>query len=819
MLRNYFVLFFRNLTRQKLFSIFNVLGLTAGIATTLVIYLYVRGDFSHDRFHEHADRIYRVNQSNILGESDQQLARTGPGVANALKTELPEVEMITSLHTPGPFLVSYVNESNQVIADDQESIFAADSNFFRMFNFEITNGNRETCLLQPQTVVITEPTAKKYFGTEQPLGKMLLLGSGENARPFEVTGVTKDIPDNSYIKFDMVISMSSIPRVKANSWSWIWTQMETFLLLDKNSDIEHTRSKLAPIPRRYSEGSLQGGMSMSFDEFLKTGKSWELYLQPLTEIHLYSDNVVGNSNVTGNIRITYSLVGAAAFIILLSCINFMNLSTAQLTRRLKEASIRKVLGLGRAELSFSYFFEAFVFCLVALICALALIQIMLPWFNTLTGKLLDMNLVRDYGLILVIILLLFSMSALSGSFPAFVISSFRPSEALKGKLKTGRDGRRVRNGLVVLQYILCIVLIINTTIVFQQLTFFASKDLGFNRENLLVIDHLERVGNGASLTNAISNVPGVQQTSFCTSTPMYMGSDVFKPGHEGHKDFKLHFATADQNYLVTLGAPLVIGRNFSGSSAADKDGVILNETAVRNLGWNLDDSVIGKIIYYPNESTQFEVIGVVRDYHFTSLEAEIQPMAIFHIDSKVYSQRKFALIRINRQEGIEWDATLANLKNVWKQHAGDLPFKYTFVDQTFAAKLQTQRQFGKTLQVMAGLALLIACLGLFGMVIYTLEQRTKEIGIRKISGAGVWNILVLVSKGYAKLIFLAFAIGTPISYWLIERWLRDFANRITPSASVFILTGLGILLFSFLITSYHSIKAALANPIDALRDE
>jgi putative ABC transport system permease protein len=329
MLKNYFVLFFRNLRRQKLFSVVNLLGLTSGIACTLVIYLYVRNDFSHDRFHKNADRIYRVNQTNIQGDNDLQLSRTGPGVAQALTAELPEVEMVTSIHTAGNFLVSYVSPSSDVTAYDQENVLAADSNFFKMFTFQVVKGNSETCLLHPQSIVLTESTAQKYFGDAEPIGRVLQVGTGENSRIFEVTGIVKDIGPDSYIDFEMLMSLASFPRAKGDSW--IWTQLETFVLLDKNSDIENTRRRLQPIPRKYAESSLQGGMNMSFDDYLKTGKLWELYLQPLTKIHLHSSDVIGNFNVVGNIKIVYTLVGAAVFIILLSCINFMNLSTAQFT--------------------------------------------------------------------------------------------------------------------------------------------------------------------------------------------------------------------------------------------------------------------------------------------------------------------------------------------------------------------------------------------------------------------------------------------------------------------------------------------------------
>ncbi|MBA4054544.1 MAG: hypothetical protein C0490_07525, partial [Marivirga sp.] len=667
MLTNYLLLFVRNLRRQKLFSIINLLGLTAGIASTLVIYLYVRTDFSHDRFHKNANRIYRINQTNVWSENDgQQLARTGPGVAEALRAELPEVEMVTSIHTAGNFLVSYVGLSGAITAYDQRNVLAADSNFFKVFSFQVVKGSSETCLLQPQSIVLTESTARKYFGSVEPVGKLLQVGTGENVKTFEVTGIVKDIGPDSYIDFDMLMSMGSFPRAKGTSW--VWTQLETFVLLDKNADIASTRKKLDPIPRKYAESSLQAAMNMSFDDYLKTGKSWKLYLQPLTGIHLHSSDVVGNFNIIGNIKIVYTLVGTAIFIILLSCINFMNLSTAQFTRRIKEASIRKILGLNRNELGLGYFFEGFAFCLFALIAAFACVQVLLPWLSSITGKPLELDLLRDSGLVMIMFSMLFFMSILSGSFPALFLTAFNPMDAIKGKLRTGQEGRKLRNGLVVIQFTVSIVLIICTTIVFQQLRFFSEKDLGFNKENLLVIDHVERIKNGETLTNAISNIPGVLNTSFCASIPLHMANDIFRPRNNGDKDFKLHFAAADENYLSTLGVQLIIGRNFSANSSSDVNSVILNETAVKALGWGMDESVIGKVIDYPNENIKFQVMGVVRDYHFNSLETQIEPMALFHIKSKVFSTQKFALVRMGPQNSATWQSIVTAINKVWKQH-------------------------------------------------------------------------------------------------------------------------------------------------------
>ncbi|HTE31736.1 MAG TPA: ABC transporter permease [Chryseolinea sp.] len=820
MLRNYFLLIVRNLKRQKLFSIINLIGLTAGIVSSLIIYLYVINDFTHDRFHAHADRIYRVNQTNISGDNDgKQLARTAPGVATALNAALPEAEFITSIYSVDNSIVSHTDKLKGLVTYDQENIRAVDANFFRVFSFEVVKGNALTSLLEPNGIAVTESTAKKYFGDNEPLGKILEMGVGENKRPFEVKAVVKDVSDDSYIRFEILMSTSAFPRIKERADSWVWTQLEIFILLNDKADITTAREKLKPIPRQYAEASLRGAMNMGFDDYLKKGKSWELYLQPITDIYLHSENVVGNSSVIGNLKISYTLVGVALFVILLSCINFINLSTAQFTRRVKEASIRKILGLSRKELSVHYFFEAFAFCLFALVLALCLMQVLLPFFNYATGKHLELNAAFNSGLWMTIVSLLVLMSAVSGSFPALFLSAFSPVEGIKGKLKTGREGKGFRNALVIVQFSVSIVLIICTTIVFQQLNYFAEKNLGFDKENLVVLEHVERVDNAEALTLGVSRMPGVVSTSFCTALPMQMGNDVFRPENHGDKDFKLHFASGDERYLSTLGAKLMIGRNFSADNPAEVDKVLLNETAVRTLGWKMDETVIGKIIDYPNESTKFEVAGVVQDFHFTSLETAIQPMAIFHIRSKVFNQRKFVLVRLAAGQVKLWQSTSLVLKNVWKEYAGDLPFQYKFIDQTFAAQLEGHQQFGRSLKIMAALAILIACLGLLGMVVYSLEQRTKEIGIRKISGASVINIVTLISKGYTRLIIISFVISAPVSYWLIGQWLQDFENRITPSMWVYAFTGVATLLFSFLITSYHSVSAAQANPVDVLKDE
>lgn len=824
MLKYYALLFVRNLRRQKLFSLINLLGLTVSIASTLLIYLYVQHEFSYDNFHPDSDRLYRVNQTFIWAENDNsQFSRTGPGVANALKEELPEVELVTSLHTPGNFIISYTKPAKEVITFEEDRIFAADTNFFKVFNFPLIQGDASSAFAQANTMVMTESTAKRYFGNENPMGKLVRLGglNGSNQQTYEVTGITKDTPNNSTIAFDILLSMKGFP-IERLYWSWVWTQLETFVVLNEKADIHAVREKLAVIPKKRAEETLQRVMNMSYDQYIQSGKKWELFLQPIETLHLPNEAVAGSFPDTGNIKIIYSFIGAAVFITLLSCINFMNLSTAQFTRRIKEASVRKILGLSKKELALNYFFEALMFCTIALLIALGLTQLLLPGFNAITGKALEIHFFTEIGLPATLLGLVLLMAAFSGSYPAVFLSSFNPAEAIKGKLKGGRGGKSFRDGLVVFQFTVSIILMICTAVVFQQLKFVSDKDLGFNKENLLVVEHAEAVKNAESLAAAALNIPGAVQASWCTSAPpSVFGGDSFTAEGESDLHFQLNYTTADENYVPALALNLKIGRNFSVNNPGDSTRVILNEAAVKKIGWAMDESVLGKKILYPGSDIAFEVIGVVADFNYWSIAMPIEPMAIFHIKNpQVFGGNKQVLVlKIAAQGSEAWDATLASLSTLWKEYAGDSPFQYSFVDDSFAETFSTQKQFGHVLTVMATLAILIACLGLLGMIIYALEQRTKEIGIRKVSGASVSAIVLLISKGYTRLIVIAFFIGAPVSYYMMNLWLKDFAYKIAPSVFIFISAGLGTLILAMLITGYHSIKAARTNPVNVLRDE
>jgi putative ABC transport system permease protein len=825
MFRYNLLLFVRNLRRQKLFSGINLLGLTVSLSSTILIYLYVQHEFSFDNFHPNIERLYRVNQTFIWSENAaQQFSRTGPGVATALREELPEVELITSLHTPGNFVVSYLRPSGEVIAHEENKVFAADTNFFRIFNFRVLKGNANAAFRQANNVVMTKSTAEKYFGSEDPVGKLIRFGSltGGEEKTYEVTAVVEDTPDNSTIQFDLLLSMKGYP-VERLHWSWIWTQLETFVLLNKNANIENVRQKLAVIPQKRADETLRKTMNTSWDEYVKSGKKWELFLQSVNKLHLPDEAVVGSFPDTGNIKIIYAFIGAAIFVVLLSCINFMNLSTAQFTRRIKEVSVRKILGLGKKQLGASYFIEALIFCLTAALMSIAFTQLLLPLFNLATGKRLAFNLSENSVLLPGVIGLALIMALFSSSYPAFFLSKFHPVEAIKGKLKVGKDGKVFRNSLVVFQFSVSIILIICTAVVFDQLNFVAQKDLGFDKENLVVLNHVEALKNRESLKQDAMNIPGALDASVCSSTPPEVfGGDSFSAEGMNGQSFQLNYTSGDERFIPTLGVKLKYGRNFSINNPSDVNAVIINESAVRRVGWALDETVIGKKILYPNSNdAQFEVIGVVEDFNYWSLATSIEPMAIFHVNNQSTNagERRYVVIRVKPQTSDDWQKTLGALSVMWKKHAGDTPFDYRFIDELFAETFKTQEQFGSILTSMAVLAILIAALGLLGMIVYSLEQRTKEIGIRKVSGASASNILVMISRGYIKLILVAFVFAAPLAYWMMNVWLEDFAFRVQPSPVIFLVTGLFTVVVALIITGYHSLRAARMNPVDVLRDE
>jgi putative ABC transport system permease protein len=824
MIKYHLLLFLRNLVRQKLFAAINILGLTTGIVSSLLIYMYVKHELSYDQFHEKADKIYRINQTFIWGDDNDQYASSlGPGVAHAITAEIPEAKEVTRVHPPGNSLISY-SAKNETRSFDQDGILAVDSNFLRVFTFPMIKGDPKTALQHANSIVMTESCAKKYFGDEDPIGKLVQGGNvtqDQNIKTFTITGIVQDPPENSYLDFDILMSMTTFPRVKSASWSWIWTMFETYVLLDEKSTQQQLQEKLARLPREYAAATLQNAMGTTYDEYLKSGKQWNLIAQPLTDIHLRSEKIFNRFPNVGSSRTVYVLVGVVSFIILLSCINFMNLSTAQYTKRAKDTSLRKVLGSSRWQLGKRFFTEAFLFCSIALVAGVGITQIFLPLVNSMSGTNFSLNLLADTNAIIVMVSLLLVMSLLSGSYPALFLSAFKPVEALKGKFKTGKEGKTLRNTLVVFQFATSLVLITSTLIVFQQLKFLAMKDIGFDRQNLMVVSRLEWVKDKTTFIDELKGIPGVQMAAWSSSVPpkLYDGDSFVPEGSQG-KTISLNYVKANEDFASVLKLKFAVGRYFSQDRPSDKNGVILNETAVRDLGWKLDETTLGRKIHYPGDNLWFEVIGIVRDFNYWSLTGAIQPMAMFSIHNEIFSSnQQFAVIRVNPKNTETWNAMQAGIDQTWKKFAGDAPLQYEFVDEAFAQTFKEQEIFSKALTVFAALTIMIAALGLLGMIVFTIELKTKEIGIRKVIGATVWNILVMVTKDFSRLIFLAIIVSIPVALWLMNAWLKDFEYRVEVSPFTFVIAGSLTFFVALAITGYHAVKAALTNPVDVLKDE
>lgn len=815
----YLKLFFRKLQREKIFSIINVLGLSLGITCSLLIYLYVQSELSHDTFHVLANRIYRINQTFIWGDNTQQLfSSTGPGVSLAIKAEIPEVEKITRVHTPGNYLVTRIKDEF-VVSFDEEHIFAADSNFLEVFSFPLKFGDPVTALHKPHSVLMTEETAEKYFPGEDPLGQMVQLGRGGESLNYEVTGVFEKLPENSYIEFDLLLSMSSFPRVENQSWTWIWTTFETFVVLNELADVDQVRHKLAEIPSKHAETTLQRIMGITFEDYVKGGKEWKLYLQPYKDIHLGSANVFNRLNDVGNQKVVNALAAAGILILLLSCINYMNLKTSQTTKYARDTGVRKLMGSGKLRIGTQYMVESLLFVGISMCIALLLTYYALPFFNNVSGKDIDPEVLLTPGLIGNLALLAFIMSMLSGIYPAVYLSAFTPIDVIRGKISTGQDTKILRNVFVVIQFSISIGLLSSTAIVYQQLRFTFKKEVGFQKENLLVINRVEWLDSRKSFAAELENIPGVVSTSLNTSMPpRVFNGDQFLPEEDQNKNIPLNYSQVDEKYIPTLGIEILFGRNFSEIAEQEKFTVIINESAVEALGWEVNEDVLQKRIIYPGGKEPFTIIGIAKDFNYWSLQAIVEPLALFYIDNPVmgFYGNLFVAVRVEA-EGLA--NTLKQIQDTWNSFNPSVTFSYEFTDDAFASGFQSSEQFGKSLGVFAGLALFIAGLGLLGMIIFAVEQRTKEIGIRKVMGSNTIQVVMLISRRFVILVLIALVFSIPITYWAMDQWLLDFQYRITISPWIFVLSGAIAILFAFSIVGFQSFRAALMNPTTALKNE
>jgi putative ABC transport system permease protein len=806
MLRNYLKVAIRNLWKNKSFSAINIFGLAIGLATCLLIVLYVVDELSYDTYNEKADRIYRVNTDIRFGGGDLHLTVASDPMGPTLKRDYPQVEEYTRMYASSGSKL--IRKGAQFI--EEPNVAHVDSTFFNVFTLPSLEGNARTALNEPNTVVITASTAQKYFGTKHALNKIIEA----DKIPYKVTAVIKDIPRNSHFHFDFMFSMDNADYKWGNFLS---NNFQTYIVLKEGSDYKAFEKNFKTVVAKYLVPQAKQFMQInSMEEFEKAGNKLEYSLMPLTDIHLRSDRFPELS-VNGNIQYVYVFSAVAFIVLLIACINFMNLSTARSANRAKEVGIRKVLGTERKTLVYQFLIESLVTVLIALFLAVCIAFLVLPLFNDVAAKSLSIKELMGIRILPFLIVLPFIVGLLAGTYPALFLSGFKPIAVLKGSASTGFKKSSLRSALVVFQFATSIVLIIGTIIVYRQLSYIQNKRLGFNKEQVLIINGTGALGNNVrSFKNEVLNMQGVISGTISGFLPVSNSSrndnSVSKtPVIDSKNGINMQRWAIDYDYLNTLGMHIVQGRNFSPGYGSDSSAIIINETAAKLLAF---DKPVGKKIYIYNDENKplaFEIIGVVQNFNFESLRQSIGPLYMVLGNSPWLTSFKVQTANIS--------ALVSQVQSKWKSMAPGMPFSYRFLDDSFDEMYRGEQRVAKVAITFAILAIVIACLGLFGLVTYAAEQRIKEIGIRKVLGASIGNIVGLLSKDFLLLVALSACIAFPLAWWAMHNWLEDFAFRTNISWWVFMVAAAIALLIALVTISFQAIKAAMANPVKNLRTE
>ena len=810
MLKNYLKISWRNLVKYKTFSIINISGLAIGLACFILIALYVLDELSFDRFHEKSDRIYRVNSEIRMGGSDLRLAVASDPMGATLKHDYPEVEEYVRLYaSSGSKLIkkgsSFITENN---------VAHADSTIFNVFTLPAIAGVTKTALNEPNTVVISKSAAIKYFGTHEAVGKTLETDDN-NSTLYKVTAVIKDIPQNSHFHFDFLFSMDN---VSYDFGDYLSHNFHTYILLKPGTDYRTFEKHFPQYINKYILPQAQQLMQIkSMDDFVKDGNKLAYTLIPLTKIHLHAD-FVPELDANGNIQYVYIFSAVAIFILLIACINFMNLSTARSANRAKEVGIRKVLGTEKRSLVQQFLTESTLMAIFSLFIALVIAWMVIPLFNDVSSKQLTLQSLLQFRVLAVLLAMPIIVGLLAGSYPAFFLSSFQPIQVLKGKINAGFKRNILRSSLVVFQFSISILLIIGTMVVYKQLNYIQTIKLGFNKDQVLVINGTGSLGNNATaFKNEILNMPGVISGSLSGYLPVEQSSRNDRTYSteavmNGKNGFNMQTWQIDYDYMKTIGMDVIAGRNFSPEFGSDSSGVIINETTAKILGYQ---DPIGQKLYALNEPgaqpSVFNIVGVVKNFHFESLRQNIAPLCFVLGNSPWLASFK---VKSGDIQGL-----VKQVENKWKAMAPALPFSYRFLDESFDNMYRTEQRVGKIALSFAVLTILIACLGLFGLATYMAEQRTKEIGVRKVLGASVTNIINMLSADFLKLVLISAIFAVPLGWWAMNIWLRDFAYRVQIGWWIFIVA-IGVAVIIALCTvSFQAIKAAVANPVKSLRTE
>ncbi len=825
MLRNYFKIAVRNLFKHKLNSWVYVVGLSVALMCVLFIGVYVEEEQSFDRFLSDSEMIYRVNIDGKMGPDEFLGGSTPPPAGKALLDNFPEVSDFTRLYQLSPENISYENGGNTRLFNETR-VFSVDSNFLDFFSYRVLKGNAKTGLDHPYSIILTETTARKYFGEEEAVGKSLQLD--EWRQPFEVTAVLEDIPSNSSLQFDLLIPNSANPIVQRFDWSWVWLQMTTFVkLIPEASNAGSVASMEEKFPSmiRLSAASAFERVGKPFEKFIEDGGRWNLQLQPLTSIHLNSSGIQSKHIAHGNATMVKAFQFTGWLILAMACINCMNLTTANALRRSKEVGVKKVLGSSRKALMGQFLVESTLFSLLALGVGLLLFYGLLPVFNQLTGKSFNAADFFTLGHFLAVFALFVLTALTSGIYPAFYLSGFAVNSIFRKNQRTGSifSEQLTRNGLVVFQFAISTTLIIASMIIYKQLRYTQEVDMGFDSEHVLLLSQAEKARNHPdALLEELRNLSGVRTASLSTGVPSKNPfGDFYVPEPSGSaqdvtKDIALSSFLVDDSYMETLGLQVLHGRVFS-EEFNDSTSVVLNETAARQIGWT-PETAIGNYFSYPGNANQrFEVIGVVKDFHNESLHTPIMPFAFFHFSSRTFYPRQL-YISVRLHEGLAaqtYEAVAAK----WRELEPGVPPQLTFLSDEIDALYRQDRKSGVTFGVFTILSLWIGSIGLFGLIAATTARRVKEIGIRKVMGASLVQLVEVLSIDFIKLVLLAVLLAAPIAYWIVEQWLADFVYKTAISWWVFVLAGVSALAIAGITVSFQAIKSALANPSESLRSD
>ena len=788
MLKNYFKIAWRNIVRQKAYSLLNIAGLSIGMACSILILLWVQSELSYDRFHARADQLFRLT----CNAGDFKTAVSSAGMARGLQAQLPQIKDGVRISKPFSFLFE-VGEKKV----EEKRVFYADSNFLEVFSFPLLAGNKATALKDPGAILITEETAVKYYGTKDALGKTIRINNKED---FTIAGVLANTPSNSHLQFDVIIPMKTMAK-----WNWdiqndTWGNFNFYTYLELDEKTAASVSAQQKLTKQIAKVFKDHGQTIKLD----------FQLQPLTDIHLHS-NLQIDLPGHGNIQYVNIFFVVAIFILVVACINFMNLATARSERRAKEVGLRKVVGANRYQLVFQFLGESLIFSFLSLVIAIGIVFMLLPIFKMLTEKPLTIHLL-DGKLLLSLIGIAVLTGLLSGSYPALFLSGFAPVKVLKGKMRVAGGNLLFRNALVVTQFVVAIVLLVGTAVVYKQLDFIKKRNLGFDKSNLLYLPMTgELGGKQQALKASLAQNPLTENFSVISDLPTKLESgtiDVIWDGQTTRNQVVFPSLDVDENFVEVFKSQVLAGRGFEKAFSGDSSSYVINEKAMQIMGMNVGDAVGKNLTFADRKGT---IIGVVKDFHFKSLQYAMEPL----------------ILRLNRWGGVMMvrttagnnERTIKALEKINQQLNPAFPFTFGFLDKDLDNLYRSEQQMGSIFNLFAGLAIFISCLGLYGLSAFMAEQRTKEIGVRKVLGATVAGVVGLLSQDFLKLILIAIVIASPIAWYSMNKWLEGFAYQTTLEWWVIALAGIlatGIALFTI---SFQSIKAALMNPVKSLRSE